>query len=115
MIYVNEALLTRPWLVQDGTLGIHSAVVRATGRAVVLESRAHLVSKYEVVYTSDPPARISDNRIQLFRTQHSVVSGNLDVNFSKCGVWPGAETGNRRQRPCTYKYRRLMLINFHGS
>ena len=67
-------------------------MVRATGRAVVLESRAHFVSKYEVVYTSDPPARISDDRIQLFRTQHSVVVGNLDVNFSKCGVWPGGQS-----------------------
>ena len=96
-------------------MGIHSAVVRATGRAVVLESRAHLVSKYEVVYTSGPLARISDDRIQLFRTQHSVVVGNLDVNFSKCGVWPGVEAGNRRRRLCTYKYRWLMLINFHES
>jgi len=50
--------------VQVGTgTGIHSAVVRATGRAVVLKSRAYLVSKYEVVYTSDPPARISDDGI----------------------------------------------------
>jgi hypothetical protein len=30
-------------------------MVHATGRALILESRAHLVSKYEVVYTSDPP------------------------------------------------------------
>ena len=35
---------------QDRTgTGIYSAVVRATGRAVVLESLAHLVSKDEVV------------------------------------------------------------------
>ena len=51
---------------------MHSAVVRATGRAVVLESRAHLVLKYEVVYASDPPARINDDIILLFRTQHSL-------------------------------------------
>jgi hypothetical protein len=66
-------------------------MVRATGRAVVFDSRAHLVSKYEVVYTSDPPARINDDRIQLIQ--------NAAVNFSRCGVWPGAEAGNRRQRP----------------
>jgi hypothetical protein len=53
--------------VQDGTgTGIHSAVVCATGRAVVLESRAHL-AKYEVVYTSDPLARINGDRIQLIQ------------------------------------------------
>jgi hypothetical protein len=34
---------------------------------VVLESRAHFVSKYEVVFTSGSPVRISDDRIQLFR------------------------------------------------
>jgi protein-L-isoaspartate O-methyltransferase len=46
--------------VQDGTgTGIHSAVVRATGRVVVLESCAHLVSKCENVYTSNPVTRIS--------------------------------------------------------
>ena len=39
-------------------------MVRATGRAVVLESRAHRVSKNEVVYTSDPLERISDDRRQ---------------------------------------------------
>jgi hypothetical protein len=50
--------------------GIHSAVVRATGRTVVFESRAHLVSHDKVVYASDCPA-ISDDRIQLFRTRHS--------------------------------------------
>jgi hypothetical protein len=47
---------------------IHSAVVRAVGRVVVFESRAHLVSQYKVVYTSDYPAGMSDDRIQLFRT-----------------------------------------------
>lgn len=46
--------------------GIHSAVVRATERAVVLESLAHLAN-YEVVYTSDLPARINGNGIQLIR------------------------------------------------
>jgi len=40
-------------------------VVRATGRAVVLGGRAHLVSKYEIVYTSDPPPRINGDRILL--------------------------------------------------
>jgi hypothetical protein len=49
-------------------MGIHSTVVRATGRVVVLESHAHLVLKYEVVYTSNPLVGISDDRIQLFRT-----------------------------------------------
>ena len=57
--------------VQDGAgTGIHSAVVRATGRSAVFESRAHLVLQDEVVYAGDCPA-ISDDRIQLFRTQHS--------------------------------------------
>ena len=46
-------------------------MVRATGRAVVLASSARLVSKDEVVYTSNLLTRISDDRIQ-FRTQHSV-------------------------------------------
>lgn len=64
---MNEALLTRSYLVRDGTgTGIHHAVVRATSRAVVLGSLAHLVSKYEVVYASDCSARMSDDRIQLF-------------------------------------------------
>jgi hypothetical protein len=44
-------------------MGIHSAVVRATGRAVVFGSRAHLVWTYKVVCTGDPLAK----------------------NFSKCG------------------------------
>jgi hypothetical protein len=34
------------------------------------DRRAHLVSQDEVVYAGDCPA-ISDDRIQLFRTQHS--------------------------------------------
>lgn len=51
--------------------GIHSAVIRATGRTVILKSRAHLVLRYEVIYISDPPTRISDDGIQLFRTQHN--------------------------------------------
>ena len=46
-------------------MGIHSAMVRAIGRAVVFDSHAHLVSKYEVVYTNDPLVRINDDRIQL--------------------------------------------------
>ena len=58
---------------------MHSAVVRATGRAVVLGGRAHLVSKYEVVYATDPPARISNDRIQVFRTQDSVLAGRCQL------------------------------------
>jgi hypothetical protein len=50
---------------------IHSAVVRATGRAVVFESCAHLVLKYAIVDTSGLLVRTSDDRIQLFRMQHS--------------------------------------------
>jgi hypothetical protein len=46
-------------------MGIHSAMVRTTRRAVVFDSYVHLVSKYEVVYTSDPLVRINDDRIQL--------------------------------------------------
>jgi hypothetical protein len=34
------------------------------------DRRAHLVSQDEVVYAGDCPA-ISDDRIQLYRTQHS--------------------------------------------
>ena len=49
--YINKTLLTKQQLVQDRTgTGIHSAVVCATGMAVVLSSRAYLVSKYKVVY-----------------------------------------------------------------
>ena len=61
MTYLNKALLIRPQLVQDGTGdGIHSAVDRATGGAVVFESHAHLVSQYKVVYASNSPARMGN-------------------------------------------------------
>jgi hypothetical protein len=46
-------------------MGIHSAMVCAIGRVVVFNSYAHLVLKYEVVYTSDSLVRINDDRIQL--------------------------------------------------
>ena len=50
-------------MVRDGTgTGIHSAVVRATGRAVIFDGRTHL-AKYEVVYTNDPPARSNSDKI----------------------------------------------------
>jgi hypothetical protein len=63
--------------------GIHSAMVRATGRAVVLESRAHLLSKYEVIYTSDPPARISAAVI----TRRRMHSRRLDVSSGERRRW----------------------------
>jgi hypothetical protein len=60
---------------------------------VVFESHAHLVSQYEVVYASDCPARMSDNRIQLFRTQHIFGSDEAaDAFYSLCGL---ADTCNR--------------------
>ena len=50
--------------VQDGAgSGIHAAVVRAAGWAVVFEYRAHFGEKYDVVYTVGPSARISDDRV----------------------------------------------------
>jgi hypothetical protein len=52
--YLCKALLTRPELVQ----GIHS-----TGRTVVFNGCTHLISKYDIVYTNDPPARINYDRI----------------------------------------------------
>jgi hypothetical protein len=40
-------------------------VVRATGKAMVLGGRVHLILKYKIVYTSDPPPRINSDRILL--------------------------------------------------
>lgn len=54
---------------------------------MAFDSRAHLVSKYEVVYTSDPLARISDDRIQLFRTQHSVIAGRCQLFEMRGLAW----------------------------
>lgn len=82
-------MLIRPHLQKEETgTGIHSAVVCATGSTVVFDSRTHLVSRYEVVHVNPPLIT------EYSYSQSSSSLKEVDVDFSKCRVWPGAKGGD---------------------